>query len=57
MKLSDINSNLKGAELQQLFDQTAKALTGFITDKERIKFIKKYCSKQYEMSAEPVVLP
>ena len=57
MKLSDINSNFKGAELQQLFDQTAKALTGFITDKEHIKIIKKYCSKQYAMPALPVMLP
>ena len=54
-KLRAENSLLKGAEIQQIFDQSAKVLTGYINDQEQVKVIKKFCSKDFAMPPLPVV--
>ena len=50
----------KAAQIQKILDNTAKVLTGFITDEEPVKLIKKFCSKQFEAPAKlvaPAQLP
>ena len=50
-----VNAHFKGAEIQQIFDKSAMALTGFISDSEKFSGLHKFCSMSAKKPAQPKV--